>query len=915
MKPEQLNSRLPMDDRIVTGTLDNGLTYYLRKNQRPSNEAIFRLIINVGSVLETEQQLGAAHYVEHMAFNGTTHFEKNDLVDFFRATGMGFGPDLNGHTSWEETVYKFRIPLDKPEIVDKAFLVLGDWIHGITFDPVETEKERWVVIEEWRRSRGIYSRAYQKQYYPKLFNNSRHAARHPIGELHVLENITVDQLKQFYLDWYQPRHMSLIVAGDINPAEMESRIIATFSKIQNRKDTPKLVKFPIPEHPDFLYAAISDPEAKGSYIQIVQKSPLQKLITEADFRNHLIERLYLSILNTRIQVMEKKGSAIADDSFYGKATWLRFMPHHQFYIKVKEHRYKDGLREVFIELEKLRRFGFHESELERAKKELRNKAKISKQDADNKLNKELIPPLVDAVIKGNAIVSEDAYYQLSEKYLPSVRLEDLNSLRSEYNVNYNRLIALFGTEKAVAHFPTRSEIKSLQKEMPMAALEPSRDEVSDLPFFTGQTKPGKIVTEKKLDKIGVTIWELSNGIKVVLKPTQFKEEEIVFNAYSPGGYSMIPKEEYWSSSLAAKVFMRSGVGPFKRSDLIKRLIFKSVRINPYVSIYEEGVSGSSSPEDLETLLQLIHLGVTQPRFDSDFFTEAAKEFTDPVKDNQNTARWKYYNEVNKVVFPESYWAFIPTLKDAEMLNAEVARRNLLQRLLNTGDYTFQFVGNFELDWIKPMILQYLATLPSGPKEQIRDMKLNAPDGKFKVVVNENLENKSELNIILHHAFPYSERALLDLSTLAQLINIKITKEIREKQSLIYSGGVYPKMGIGPRPFSRFIFYTVCAPENVDTVISEYKRILKELRSNRVNNEQLEGVKKSLRNRAKNSLLENKYWATKLKLITSQNGDPGEIVEEIKWIEQITPESVLDSARKYLKPDNMIIGVLNPKKES
>ncbi len=912
--PGQLKVKLPMDGRIMTGSLENGLTYYLRKNQHPPGEAVFRLIVRVGSVQETEQQLGAAHFVEHMAFNGTRHFEKNDLVEFFRVAGMGFGPDLNGHTGWEETVYKFRIPIDSPEIVNKAFLVLGDWMDGLTFDPLETEKERGVVIEEWRRSRGIYSRAYQKHYYPKLFNYSRHAGRYPIGELNVLKNITTNELKQFYLDWYQPKHMALIIVGDINLTEMKSRIKNAFSKIRNRKGAPQLVKYPIPDHQEFLYTTISDPETKGSFIQIIQKNTDRELITESDFRDYLVEHLYLSILNTRIRTKEKKGSAIAVGSKYVKSARIRFLPRHTFLIRVKENRYKDGLREAFVELEKIKRFGFHESELERAKKEIRKNVKIDLREKNNKLNKELIPPLVDAVIRGDAIVSEETRYNLVEKYLPNIQLEDLNKARSKYNINYNRMIAIFGTEKAEDSFPTHSDAKSLQKEMKMITLEPLLDEVSDLPFFTGQTQSGKIVAEKKLDKIGATVWELSNGIIVALKPTKFKEEEILVDGYSPGGYSMIPKEEYWSSKLSTKVFLRSGVGPFKWTDLIKRLIFKNVKINPYISYYEEGVTGNASPEDLETLLQLIHLGVTQPRFDQEIFAESATNFTDHVKNNQGTAKWKFSYELNKTAFPQSHWLFMPTLKDAEMLNTEASRKNLLVRLQNTGDFTFQFVGNFDLDWIKPLVLKYVATLPAGKKEQIRDLNINSPKGQFKVVVNENLENKSELKITLHHGFPYSEQTLLEFSTLAQLINQKILREIREKQSLIYSGGVYFSIGIGPRPYSRFVFHTVCAPENVERVISEYKKILKELRSSLEDDDQLEGVKKNLQDRIKNSLLKNKYWATKLKLIMSQSGDPSEIMDKAQWIDQITPEMVLESARKYLKPDNFIIGILNPKEK-
>jgi len=588
------------------------------------------------------------------------------------------------------------------------------------------------------------------------------------------------------------------------------------------------------------------------------------------------------------------------------------LPHHTFLIWVKENRYQDALREAFVELEKIRRFGFHESELERAKKEMRNNAKIYLREKDNKTNEEVAQRLVDAVIREIPNLSEQAYYNLAKKYLPNIRLEDLNLARSKYNINYNRMIAIVGTEKAQASFPSHADARSLQDAMKMTALEPALDEVSDLPFFTGQIQPGEIIAEKKLGKIGVTVWELSNGITVVLKPTDFKKEEILINGYSPGGYSMIRREEYWSATLSAGVFLQSGVGPFKRTDLIKRLIFKNVKINPYIDYYEEGVSGHASPEDLEVLLQLIHLGVTQPRFDREIFAESATNFTDHVKNNQDTANWKFFYQWNKTVFPQSHWLILPTLQDAELLNPEVTRENLLMRLQNTGDFTFQFVGNFELDWIKPLVLKYIATLPAGEKEEIGDLKLNSPAGRFKVVVNENIEPKSEIYVILHHDFPYAEQTLLQMGTLAKLINQHITRDIREQQSLIYSGHVKPWMGIGPRPSSRFVFHAVCAPENAETVISEYKRILQELRSHPVDDDQLEGVKKYFQNLIKNKLITNAYWAKKLKLSMSQNGDPNQIVKAAQWFDQITPETVRESAEKYLQPDNLIIGILHPK---
>jgi len=912
---QELQSKLPMDSRMVQGKLENGLEYYIYKNSKPKNEAIFRLIVKVGSLQETESQLGAAHYVEHMAFNGTKHFKKNDIIDFFRSTGMAFGHDLNAHTGWDETIYKFRIPLNNPKIKDQAFVVLSDWINGISFDPVETEKERNIIIEEWRNSRGVFSRAYKKQFYPAFFNNSRHMKRFPIGKLKIIQKISAKELKQFYTDWYNPKNMAVVIVGDINTQKMKSKIINAFSKIKNKQRAPQLVKYPLTKHKELLFTTVTDPELQDSSIQIIQKTPISRLTFENDFKEHLIEKLYLSILDTRIQLKDKKGNAVGDGSFYKKQQWFRFINQHQFYIKVQKERYSEALEETLVDLERIKRFGFHESELERAKKIILTSTKNRFQERDKTLNKTIVTELVDAAIKGKTFISVETNYNLTKKYLQNIQLADLNSAREKYNSDNNRIVGVFSTKKQIDNPLSFKKVKLMQNDIKLAELKPVLDEVSDLPFFISQMTPGKIITEKKHEKIGVTIWELSNGIRVILKPTDFKEEEILITAYSPGGYSMIPKDEYWSARLATSVFMNSGLGPFSRTDLIKRLIFKDISLDLYVNFYEEGVNGKSSPEDFETFLQVVNLGVTQPGFDKDIFQEKAISFAETQKNNRKTAKWKFYRELGKTAFPKSAWLFRPTSQDIESLDAEVSRLNLLRCLKNTGDFTFQFVGNFELEWIKPLILKYIATLPGGEKEEVNDLGINPIAGNHKVVVNENIENQSTIILTLSHSFPYSEKMLLEFDTLEKLLNLKITREIRENQSLVYGAGVDSQSDTDPKPDTRFTFYANCAPENVNKIITLYKQILQDFRSSPVNQKDLEVIKKSHQDKLKNNLLTNNYWNWKLKSMISQNKDPNDILQFQAWIDQITPETVLESAKKYLKTDNLITGVLNPKSKS
>lgn len=902
---------LPMDSRILMGTLDNGLTYYLCKNVIQKDEAVFRLIVKVGSVQETEQQLGSAHFIEHMAFNGSAHFNKNALVEFFRSKGMGFGAGLNAHTSWEETVYKFRIPTNESTTLDQAFLVLEDWVSGLSFDPIEVEKERSVIIEEWRQSRGIYSRALQKEFYPKLFNHSRHSDRHAIGKLAVLERITAEELQRFYQDWYQPRNMAIVIVGDIDVEDMDCRVKNTFSKMTNQRHAPPLVRYKISTHKKTLYAAVADPEANESYLQIIWKNACRDLKTEQDFKNMLVEQLYISILNTRFQTIDERGSPITVDSSFKRNDQIGFLPCIELHINIKQNQYKEGLMQALFECEKAQRFGFQPSELDRAKKELLGKAIVSLKRKTTKSNEELVLDYIDKVINGNTIISEEIYLRLMKRFLPTIELQDLYNVRKRYNGCENRLIALFGTEESSEHFPSERDIENLLNEIKFAILEPYRDEFISLNFFSNQMPPGKIINEARYEEVNVTSWYLSNGLKVVLKPRLYSNN-ILIHAYSPGGYSVIPNEDYWSTKLAVNVLRKSGMGPYKRSDLVKNLIDKRIILDPYINFYEEGIQGGASPEELETALQLMCLGITQPIFDKEIFEEEVKLFKDSINNNKNTADWTFQEEMVRAIIPGNNGAIHPTLKDAALLNADVSKRRILERFQNSNDFTLQLVGDFEIEKIKPLILKYAATLPGGKKETIRASNIVLPSGPLRVDVNESIENKSRVEMILLHQSSYSEKKMFEFEIFEYLIDIQVDREIREKQGLIYSGHVYAEFDMGSGPFYRLMFRTECAPENTEKVVAEYTKILNHLRSVPIPEDDVEAMRKSFRDSYKNRIMENPYWAEKLKLIISQQGDPTDIIAREDWIEEITPESVQEDAMTYLQKDHLIIGILNPK---
>jgi len=908
---DDLKRPLPFDLSITNGKLENGLAYYIKENQTPSHEVVIWLIVKAGSLLEQEQQRGAAHFIEHMAFNGSSHFKKNEMDDFFRCNGMRIGSDINASTGFYETIYKVSLNNSSPNTLRKGFDVLEDFISCITFDPNEVEKERKIIIEELRKSQGMMDHTFQ-QYFSILTNHSMHSSRMPIGSLEVIKKIKPEELKRFYSTWYKPERISIVIVGDVNVLNVKQKITKQFSKISGKENSASLKEHSFPSHLGTRYITIIDPEIVSSQILISNKSSLNPYKTLQDLRDFLIEKLYVSMINTRIITSDKTIKCYGTKSGY-QINRYSFFKTHEFTVDVKDTLFKECLSDSIKEIEQIRRFGFHDSELNRAKKEILIQMKSDFEEEKKQTSYKFVESYTSHILSDKTILSAESSLKYAKKLLPNIKLNDVNEARNRYNTLDNRIIAFFGNLENEKRIPTESEIDDILNTIKNIKLTTYLDNVSDLPFFPKQLNPGKIVLEKQYEKIGVTTWLLSNGAKVVLKPTDFLKSEILVDAYSPGGFSLVNQQDYRSSRLAISVFNESGIGPFKKSDLIKRLTQKQVVGSPYIDTYEEGFEAESPPENIEVLLQMIHLGFTQPRFDPNIFQEQkkiAKEFINSV---QSKPRWRILNQINKSLYPNNKWAQQATLDDIEKINYSASKKSLLDRFSSGSDFTFQFVGNFEVKKIKPHILKYLATLPSGKKEIIKDLKLIPPKGKIKIITNEIYDNKSEIYISLNSEYSYSEAIITELETISRLIEVQIFQAMREKLGLIYSSEVDYKVISQPEPYLNFSFTTTCSPQNVNRIISEFYKIVNDIKLNPVDAGMLVGVLQSQKRVLKESLKENSYWAEKLKKNIMENQNINDILQSKALINKTTPSIVQTIAGKYLNLDNSVIIISNPKK--
>src|SRR5262245_16448755 len=561
--PIPLTQTLPVDPKVTIGTLPNGIRYYIRQNPKPEKRAELRLVVNAGSVLEDDDQLGLAHFLEHTAFNGTTHFKKNDLVSYLESIGVKFGADLNAYTGFDETVYILPVPTDTQRIVNQAFQILEDWAHGQVFDSTEVTNERGVVQEEWRGRKGAQDRMLQK-WLPIALKGSRYANRLPIGTQQSIMSATPVRLRRFYDDWYRPDLMAVVAVGDFDKAQIEQLIKQHFSAIPKKQNAPPRTLAEVPNNVLPLVAIATDKEATSTNFNMTFKLPHEDTKTVADYRRDLVARLYLGMLNSRFAEMSQKpdapflGAGASVGGFFARGKTAFTLG-----ANVKDGGIERGLEAVLLEARRADQFGFLQSELDRAKTGMQRGYERAFTERDKTQSNALVEEYVSNYLYGEAVPGIEYEYQLVQQLLPGITLNDVNTLGSKWITDENRIILVQAPEKEGVKVPTEGELIAVFGKANQTALTAWTEKVADEPLVANLPAAGKVVSEKTNAAVGVTEWKLSNGARVLVKPNDFKADEILFNAYSPGGNSLVTDPDYMSAVLSANIMTLSGLGQFK----------------------------------------------------------------------------------------------------------------------------------------------------------------------------------------------------------------------------------------------------------------------------------------------------------------------------------------------------------------
>lgn len=909
-----LGVKLPVDPKVRIGTLPNGLRYYIRQNSKPENRAELRLVVNAGSILEKDAQLGYAHFVEHTAFNGTENFAKNDLVKYLQSIGVRFGADLNAYTSFDETVYILPIPTDTARIVNQAFTILEDWAHGQVFDSAEVIAERGVVHEEWRGGKGAGERMLQ-QFLPILLKNSQYAKRLPIGTDKTITAATSANLRPFYRDWYRPDLMAVVAVGDFNPDTIEKKIRQHFSHLRKPANAPKRPVFPIPGNQAPLVAIASDKEAVSTDVSLIFKLPREGSSTIGDYRRGLMEQLYISMLNGRLGEISQKpdapfiGAGASKGGFVG-----RELEPFSLSAGVKDGGVERGLEALLIEAKRVDQFGFLQSELDRAKTNMLRGYERAYAERDKSNSELFADEYIRNYLEGEEIPGIEFEYRTVQSLLPGVTLQEINRLAQGWITDENRVVLVRAPIKEGVPLPTEAGILAVFDKAVKAPVVAYTETLSDDALVDNLRPAGTIVSSRGRPA-GVSEWTLSNGARVLIKPTDFKADQIAFSAYSPGGISLASEADFISAALAPQIVSLSGLGRFNLIDLNKKLAGKAAAVSASWTDATENLGGSASPQDLETLMQQVYLHFTGVRLDTTAF-QAFLQNVAPYIANRGVDPNQVYQDTVQVTLAQYDHRARPiTPATFAELNGEKAIAFFKDRYSNAGDFTFLFVGNVDTVALKPLVEKYLASLPNtGRVESARVMGKGAPTGVIQKTVRKGVEQKATTNIYFTGPCTFTPEKRVEMRALIEVFQIRLTESLREKLGGTYSPGVVGGCSRTPRQEYQIRVMFNSSPENVEPLTQATFALIDSIKTHGPTAADVDKVRAEIVRSREVETKQNSYWLQNIAAREQAGEDIGGLGAAYdEMVRKLTAQQLQAAARLYFNTGNYARFVLLPEK--
>ena len=909
-------TKLAIDPNVRIGELDNGLIYYIRKNVKPENRVELRLVVNAGSILENDDQQGLAHFTEHMCFNGTKTFPKNELIDFLQKTGVQFGADINAYTSFDQTVYMLQLPTDEEGLVEKGFQVLEDWAHDVTLDGKEIDKERGVIIEEWRLGLGAQDRM-MKKFFPVILKGSLYAERLPIGKVEILESFKHETLRDFYRDWYRPDLQAVVVVGDVDPDWAEAQVKEHFAGLKNPDNPRERVVFDLPGNDEPLIAITTDPEAMQNVILMFWKHPVLKVKTLGGLKEQITAELFTGMLNQRFSEMSQKPDCpfVFASTGYGEFL-VRTKDAYILQTMPKENQTEEALLSVLAENERVKQFGFTATEYERQKEDMLSRHEKAANEFDKTESARFAGAYVSNYLNETPIPGAKKEFKYLKKILPEITLEQVNDLAKKWVTEDNMAMVIMGPEKEGLKIPTEDEILAVVEHSRTKELEAWIDNFREEPLIPFELPGGKVVEKSENSELGFTELTLSNGVKVILKPTDFKNDEILIAAFSPGGNSRYEDDIFLSANFASAIIDKSGVGEFENVELQKKLKGKNISISPYIDEIKEGFRGSATPKDFKTLMELVWLYFDAPRKDTSAFQAFISQMENQTKFMKGNPVIAFYDTLFKTAYPENKRLVIfPTEEQIASIDLDEAFEIYTDRFADASDFTFIIVGNFSIDSITPLVETYFGSLPSIQRNEtwLDRSQMLAP-GITEVVFYRGTDPQSMVGIVMSEAFEWNEANVLYLNMLKEVLQIKLIEVIREKLSGVYSPQIM--LNFDKYPKSEFMMGILfgCSPKTTEKLTKAVFRELKKLRKKGPTPEDLAKVKETLLRNRETDLEKNKFWRSKIESFYFQERNPASMMDFEERVEAVTIEELKTAANIFFNPEHYVRVVLMPEKK-
>ncbi|MDR2028571.1 MAG: insulinase family protein [Treponema sp.] len=862
---------VPFMAAVRTGVLPGGLKYYILENSMPENRAYLTLAVNAGSILETDEEQGLAHFVEHMAFNGTARFPEAELVNYLRSLGMRFGPEVNAYTSYDRTVYGIEVPVEtgadgRKRIPPTALAVIDDWTHAISFTPADVDDERPVIMEEYRARLGVEERIFRKTR-EVIFRGSPYADRLPIGLPEIIETAPAERLMNFYKTWYRADNMALIFVGDFDGAALEAELASHFSipAPETPLDRP-YYDLPEPEKGRREVEIITDPELPYTLIYLYYRRFPQALGGDlASYRQGLIDTLIQRMLAIRFE-----DAAAREETPYVQAAsfYDRFGKNSRLYGMMgiaKPGLAEASLRALLREKESISRYGFTKTEIARAKGTLISDLEQMVSEKDRQPSNSYVDELADHFLAGLGLADVEWELDAVSRMLPDIGSRDISAAIKDYFAADDLTVFLIAPESEQASLPPADQVRRIEAESRRARIPRPRNAALDATLIDKEPLPGSIVSESRDPLTGAVYWELSNGARVILKETKNKNNEIVLYGLAKGGSTSAGQEELISTALAAEMINASGVGPYSRRDLIKKISDKQVSISMWVSSFLRGFNGSTTIGDQKTLFELLYLGFTQPRIDPETVNVLLDQYRTTLAQHGENPEAVFSDEVERTAFGNNPYFLPMELADLAKVNRDQALA-FITRALNPADYTFVFTGNPDIPVLRSHVETYLASIPRGPQSwnDWTDPHIVRP-GKIEKKVYKGKEEKSLVYLGWYIPAEFSEFGGAAASVLSEYLDIRLTEEIRESLGGVYSVSVNVSLGLLPSggELSMGVFF-ICDPNRVEVLAAAIADQLKLVAGGTIDGDVFTKSVEALKKNHEESIQSNAYisriWA-------------------------------------------------------